>query len=130
MSQSFTKKWELTTKHPASSYGMPVFVFEEAAYHPRDMISVFRVADIVKEWADEKGRTDEEKSVAGQFLRQWPEGPQLKRVPGIMGRPRKFGKSELLSLRVPTELFKRLPKGKTERADFVRAAIKEKLDEE
>jgi hypothetical protein len=34
-------------------------------------------ASIVLGWAMQKGRTAEEKHIARQYLRQWPDGPQL-----------------------------------------------------
>lgn len=120
--------WTLTTDHPASSYGLPVFILKNVAYGPRDKISKFLVAEIVHEWAEEDGRTNDELSLAGSFLRQWPDGPQLDHVPGVMGQPRQFGKTELVSFRCPQELADRIPTERKARADFLRSSVEHELD--
>lgn len=125
----FEAPWTLTTDHPASSYGMPVFVHEGIAHGPRDKISAFRVADIINEWAAEPDRTDAEKSLAGRFLRQWPDGPQLARVPGVRGQPQRFAKTTAVTVRIEDSDLERVPKTAkgTPDQDWFRAAIKDKL---
>lgn len=120
------KDWILTTDHPASSYGMPVFVFKGTAYGPRDKISAFRIADIVYEWAQDEARTDEDLASAGKF-RQWPDGPQLDRVPGVMGRPRRWTKTTRVTVRVPDEY---LAKIEGPLSDWINEAIGQRIKRE
>ena len=124
--------WKLTSEHPASSYGMPVFVFQGTAYGPRDKISAFLVAEIVHAWAEEDGRTDAELALAGRFLRQWPDGPQLNYVPGVRGQPQRFAKTELVTFRLEQGVADRCPRNTRGRIDqdFLRAAVAEKLSRE
>jgi hypothetical protein len=108
---------------------MPVFVFGDTAYGPRDKISSFRVADIVYDWAREPNRTEDEQAIAGRFLRQLPDGPQLDRVPGVRGQPRRFAKTEAVTVRLEQGEADRCPrnaKGKIEQ-DFIREAVSREL---
>lgn len=120
--------WKLTTDHPASSYGIPVVECGGGAYGPKEFIGLIRVAEIVKKWAEEPGKTTNEIAMAGKFLRTWPEGPQLKHVPGVRGRPKQFGKTSVFSVRLPDELLNKLPKIKSDRTKFVRDAIRERIE--
>lgn len=74
--QTFT----FTTEHAASSYGMPVLVWAGAALGPADKLPFNphrRAAQVVRDWARDPDRTNDEYADASQYLRQWPEGPQL-----------------------------------------------------
>jgi hypothetical protein len=111
---------------------MPVMLHMGVAHGPRDRLGPFVVADLVKAWAEEPDRTDEDKALAGRFLRQWPNGPQLARVPGVMGRPQKFAKTDMLGFRIETADLERVPrnaKGNPDQ-DWLREAVREKLGRE
>jgi len=79
----------LTCNSPASRYGCSVLRVEaedvDGDFGPADLIDfsgigqgMAPVAIIVAGWAMATERTDEEREAARRFLRQWPEGPQLK----------------------------------------------------
>jgi hypothetical protein len=83
----------LTTASPQSHYGVPVLRIEGAKdipergidYGPADLIAEvkgvpLRGAHIVAGWALGKGRTQAEIQIARQYLRQWPDGPQLPEI--------------------------------------------------
>jgi len=68
----------LTTEHSASSYGLPVAVWQGKAYGPADDIGGGKtMADLVLAWAEQPDRSIAETETAINFLRQWPDGPQL-----------------------------------------------------
>ena len=87
------ENWEifLTTDSPQSSHGLPVlrqiskrnpvpgsgWTFGPADPWLPAESDEQTAADIVMSWAREKGRTQLELEAARDFLRQWPEGPQL-----------------------------------------------------
>jgi hypothetical protein len=75
----------LTTDSPASSYGIPVLVLDaddiRGEFGPADTLPTDQPltgADLVATWGSEPERTEEERTAAGRFLRQWPDGPQLE----------------------------------------------------
>jgi hypothetical protein len=81
---------ELTTNHPASSYGIPVlhlfasgkgFGPAEKQY-PEKFNSIFgdkRAAHTVYSWAIHHEIDNETREFIKSYLRQWPEGPQLEK---------------------------------------------------
>ena len=87
MTATLTPSFQLTTKHPASYHGIPVL------YHRRTG-SIFRPADVVRPYQGAqlvtaakfvvrygKRLSGDERKAAENFLRQWPDGPQLASHP-------------------------------------------------
>ncbi len=73
----------LTDERAESRYGIPVLVNlqdDATAYGPADIIDVYHqaqpAAHLVHRFA--KRLTGEEREAAANFLRQWPDGPQLE----------------------------------------------------
>lgn len=80
MSKNESLKIELTTDSPASSYGISVARIDGVDYGPGDRVPLGKnalgtrlAASLVYEWAQEPGRTPEEREAARRFLRQWPD---------------------------------------------------------
>ncbi len=88
-------KIELTTNHPASSYGVPVAVIDGEAYGAADIVcgAGISAAAIVADWAAQPERSTDERMSAHRFCRQWPEGPQVRNplaaAMGAMSSPAK-----------------------------------------
>ena len=80
-----TPSWMLTTEHPSSHDGIPVLVNRTTgeAYGPHDVVRAYAspglapAAHFVVRIVKTKHFTDDEKVAVGNYLRQWPEGPQL-----------------------------------------------------
>ena len=78
----------LTTDSPQSHYGAPVLRIDAADvkgdFGPLDPIGdvgsplILTAAGIVAGWAMNAERSEDEREAARAFLRQWPEGPQIR----------------------------------------------------
>jgi len=82
MNIQLTPSLVLTDERAESRYGIPVLVNRQddaTAYGPADIIQVYHqtqpAAHVVHRFA--KQLTGEEREAAANYLRQWPDGPQL-----------------------------------------------------
>jgi hypothetical protein len=82
MQIQLTPSLVLTDERTESRYGIPVLVNRQddaTAYGPADIIDVYHkvqpAAHVVHRFA--KRLTGDEREAAANFLRQWPDGPQL-----------------------------------------------------
>ena len=81
-----TDNIRLTTKHKASSHGLPVLLIDGTVYGPSDVTEGrTRASDLVSHWATLAGRTEAEIHAARLFLGQWVDGPQLPYIEEVVG---------------------------------------------
>ena len=89
-SLSISNRCELTTNHPASSYGIPVLAFHSSGrgFGPSDRVVSNKfnalwpgdrgtAAYAVYGWAINNELTAQELEFVKSYLGQWPEGPQI-----------------------------------------------------
>lgn len=80
-----TPSFVLTTDHPQSRYGIPVLLHRQdgTAYGPADILQPYPsrgmapAAHFVVEMVRVKDLDPEARTAVANFLRQWPDGPQL-----------------------------------------------------
>ena len=84
MKIQLTPSLVLTDERAESRYGIPVLINradDTTAYGPADIIDVYNkvqpAAHVVHRFAKLAGLKGEEREAAANFLRQWPDGPQL-----------------------------------------------------
>lgn len=82
MTIQLTPSLILTDERSECRYGIPVLINRQddaVAYGPADIIQVYHetvpAAHLVHRFG--KGLAGEEREAAANFLRQWPDGPQL-----------------------------------------------------
>lgn len=108
------KKGILTTNHPASSYGIPVYYLDGIAYGPSDRppgaLQDHMVADLVVSIAEDQGLTAPQLAFVERFLTPAPMfSGQLARLRAIPvrgpGKPSSVGGEVALPpVRVPAEI--------------------------
>ena len=83
MIANLTPSYQLTSEHPASRGGIPILLHRPSgqAHVPTDVLEPFPSVGLTTAAAFvvrySKRLQEDELAVVDDFLRQWPEGPQL-----------------------------------------------------
>jgi len=83
MTANLTALFQLTTEHPKSHYGIPVLLHRQSGdiYGAADVIKPLPNAHLLTAAAfvlrHSRKLSGEDRVAAKNFLRQWPDGPQM-----------------------------------------------------